>query len=323
MQKGHSWRELLLESDDASLAALDEVSAACIHHEGASGAFLDEVAKTDSLDDHPVCSACGHKVVLRVFFPASEKSVEEVLACAERVTREVKSVYRDFDVRILGVHTVEHKDWSQSWKGYFGPLPIGKRILVVPPWYVPEIHAHSDPEIIRIVIEPGMAFGTGQHPSTVLCVECIESIAQEHPWMLRSFLDVGCGSGILSIAALKLGAREILGIDTDTEAISAAADNFRHNQLPVGATIGLVVGTVACVRGRFSLVTANLDRWLLQEIAHDVVGVVQHGGGLILSGFLCEETEEIRLLYESLGCNFYEARAKDGWAALFLTGGPQ
>jgi ribosomal protein L11 methyltransferase len=316
MRKETSWREAVLETDEAFRQRLDEVAGLLVLEAGACGSFTDESERSDeTADGLPACDACGRKAALRVYFPASEKSVEEVICALERAIQEVKSTSQGFDVRILRVHTIEDTDWSGSWKRYFAPHRIGQRIAVAPPWEIPQ----TAPGTILILIEPGRAFGTGQHQSTALCLELMEGIAREGSGLAGwSFLDVGCGSGILCIAAHKLGAARILGLDSDREVFECAARNLRHNGLGVGGRVRLVAGTLECLKGRFDLVAANLDQRLLLDLAPTLVDAAVPGGGLILSGLLAEEIPDVRRRYEALGCSPGRTRVEEEWAALYL-----
>ncbi len=177
---------------------------------------------------------------------------------------------------------VEALDWAEAWKQHYRPIPIGSRLLIVPAWMQPEAGGR-----VPILLEPGMAFGTGTHPTTQLCLQFLEELPLEG----RQVIDVGCGSGILSIAALKLGAAHALGVDVEADAIPAARQNAARNG--VAERLSLGVGSVPEVRrGDFGLrqaplVLANIIAPVLVRLLDDgLAGLVAPGGVLVLSGIL-------------------------------------
>jgi len=177
---------------------------------------------------------------------------------------------------------VETLDWAEAWKQHYRPIPIGSRLLIVPAWMQPETERR-----IPILLEPGMAFGTGAHPTTQLSLQFLEELPLEG----QPVIDIGCGSGILSIAALKLGAAHALGVDVEADAIPAARQNAARNG--VAERLRLGVGSVAAVRrGDFGLrqapiVLANIIAPVLARLLDDgLAALVSPGGVLILSGIL-------------------------------------
>jgi ribosomal protein L11 methyltransferase len=189
---------------------------------------------------------------------------------------------------------------------------VSQRICVAPPWNIPEVPGDS----ILILIEPGRAFGTGQHPSTALCLEFLDDIARDQGGLSGSFLDIGCGSGILCIAAQKLGAKTIIGIDIDQDAAGDALKNFTYNR--VNNQIGLVNGPLECVRRSFDLVCANLDLGLLKQSIHLIEERVENQGGVILSGILEEEALGISQLYQAAGFYTEGEKVNGEWKALYM-----
>jgi ribosomal protein L11 methyltransferase len=210
---------------------------------------------------------------------------------------------------------IQELNWIETWKQHYHPIAIGARLMVIPAWI-----DDFPPERIPIRIEPGMAFGTGTHPTTQLCLALAES--QVRPG--EPVIDVGCGSGILSVAAVKLGASHALGVDIDPEAIASASQNARLN----GASdqIELGVGSVIEVRaGRFSirqapLVFANILAPIIIRLLKDgLAELVEPGGAMIFSGILAEQEEMVLQAAQTYGLRLLEGRQIEDWVALRLT----
>jgi ribosomal protein L11 methyltransferase len=233
---------------------------------------------------------------------------------------------------------IEQTDWSQSWKEHYQPIAVGQRLVIVPAWLENPL-----PERIPIRIDPGMAFGTGTHPTTQLCLEMIEELANSFPpdsplslpilgekgglgGKVRadfSLIDVGCGSGILSIAALKLGATYALGVDIDELAIKATQENAAANGISGGFELG--VGSVAEVRqGKFSrqkapLVVANILAPVIVQLFEDGLGeLMLPDGKLVLSGILAEQTDSVLEVGEKHGLQLTHKKQLGDWVCLTL-----
>jgi ribosomal protein L11 methyltransferase len=221
---------------------------------------------------------------------------------------------------------VEEVDWSEAWKEHYQPLPIGQRLVIVPAWMEP-----PKPGRIPVSIDPGMAFGTGTHPTTQLCLEIVdESLSGKYARTGRKgaveVIDVGCGSGILSIAALKLGAGFALGVDVDPQAVSAARENAIRNNL--AGRLDFQVGSVYDIlSGAFSLqqaplVLANILASTLLRLLDEGLGrLTLPGGDLVLSGILDEQTSGVEAALQKHGLRVTSRRRMGDWAALVASGG--
>lgn len=207
---------------------------------------------------------------------------------------------------------VEEQNWMEAWKARYRPIPVGERLLILPAWA-----EHSDPRRLPIRIDPGMAFGTGAHPTTQLSLIHLEHYAQPG----QPLLDIGCGSGILSIAAHRLGAAPILGVDISEEAIAGARQNAALNGLTDGVRFD--VGSVADVlSGRFELsqapvVAANILAQILIRLLDDgLARLTAPQGILLLSGILAEREEEMLAVLARHGLAVEDRRLMDDWVAL-------
>jgi len=199
-------------------------------------------------------------------------------------------------------------NWAEAWKEHFAPLEIGERWWVVPAWIDP-LGVDLPPGARVIRLDPGMAFGTGLHPTTQLCLVALETAVQPG----AAVLDVGTGSGILAIGAARLGARRVLGVDIDAKAVEIAAANAALN----GVAIELVAGSVELIgEERFDVTVANILAGTIIELARALAARVRPGGRLIVSGILAEQAEAVRGALEATGLNLSSELASGDWVAL-------
>jgi ribosomal protein L11 methyltransferase len=212
---------------------------------------------------------------------------------------------------------IKEINWMEAWKEHYHPIPIGKRLIILPSWIHPE-----GQDRIPVRIELGMAFGTGTHPTTQLCLELVEDFfAHRNIKQDVCVVDIGCGSGILSIAALKLGAARALGVDIDPLAIKAAENNAAINgvthQLELG--IGSVTEIKAAKFGsqKAHLVLANILAPVLVELLNQGLGeLVVTEGWLILSGILVEQSLEVEVALEEHGYHLVRKSQMGDWIAI-------
>ncbi|HET9679284.1 MAG TPA: 50S ribosomal protein L11 methyltransferase, partial [Gammaproteobacteria bacterium] len=198
------------------------------------------------------------------------------------------------------VETVADQDWTRAWLKDFKPLQFGERL-----WIVPSAWEPPEPEAVNILLDPGLAFGTGTHPTTALCLEWLEKQALTN----KTVLDFGCGSGVLAIAALKLGAVAALGVDNDPQALTASESNAGRNQVMERLQLCL---PEALPQSRFPIVVANILANPLIELAGQLANLTEPGGHIALSGILSEQGEIVEAAYAP----FFELapiQEKDGW----------
>lgn len=200
---------------------------------------------------------------------------------------------------------VAEQNWVQLTQSQFEPIRVSQRLWIVPSW-----HEAPDPEALVLVLDPGMAFGTGSHPTTRLCLEWLERIFVPGASGNNSILDYGCGSGILAIAAAKLGATEVLGVDIDLQAVTAARNNAERN-----AANARFDDSARPLAGQFDIVVANILANPLKALAPAICGHVRSGGRLALSGILSEQAEELIAIYAPyIALDIADTR--DGWVCL-------
>lgn len=206
---------------------------------------------------------------------------------------------------------VEEENWAESWKAHFRPLAVGRRLIVVPAWM-----ANDEPERLPIVLEPGMAFGTGAHPSTRLCLEALEERVRPGDVVV----DVGCGSGILGIAAARLGASRVLACDIDADAVAAARRGAERNGLT--GTIEVFDGSVAEAAARLpprkaDVVLANILAPTLEDMLGTGLGDLARPEGIVvLAGILSGQRDGVARAAESAGLRLAAEAAEGDWVAL-------
>jgi ribosomal protein L11 methyltransferase len=210
------------------------------------------------------------------------------------------------EVPAFTTRNVEEQDWVRLTQSQFEPIHIGKNIWVVPSW-----HEVPDPSALVLELDPGLAFGTGSHPTTRLCMEWLEAHAPQN----LSVLDYGCGSGILAMVAKKLQADKVIGVDIDPQAIESANFNAERNQCDIEFSLPEEFGNQYPASHQFDVVVANILSSPLKLMAPMLSGRVAAGGALILSGVLARQAEEVAAAYAPfIQLSVWQER--EGWVAL-------
>ena len=210
----------------------------------------------------------------------------------------------------LTTSVLEDEDWSSNWKKHFTPFAVSAGLIIKPTW---EEYQPKNGEVV-IEMDPGMAFGTGHHATTSLCLGFIRSVVESRP---GTVLDVGTGTGILAMAAALFGAPSVMAIDNDPEAVTAAFDNVAHNGLH--DRVAVEITPLEELEGSYSLVVANIIHDALLMMVPALTGLTEVGGALVLSGILKEiQADNIIQVYEKAGFVLAGREEKDEWAALHL-----
>ena len=248
--------------------------------------------------------------IVRAYLPAADRDAADRRAAE---AAEALGHLQAFGLRPIGELTtriVHEADWAEAWKVHFPVLRVGRRLVIRPTWR----RHHRAPDDVILALDPGMAFGTGLHPTTRLCLAAVESLADRGVLAGAEVLDVGCGSGILAIAALKLGARAALGVDTDPIAVEATTANARRNRL--ARRLVAREGSLPSGSGPFDVVLANLIASVLVTLAPLLRDEVRPGGVLLASGIFVDREAEVREAFESGGLTVVGRSAEGEWVAL-------
>ncbi|MCO5410180.1 MULTISPECIES: 50S ribosomal protein L11 methyltransferase [Ralstonia] len=291
-----TYRECVLEVARDDAEALSEA----LFDLGALSVSVED-ADADTPEEQPLFGEPGHEPTRLAW---NRSRVVALLADDADPALLVAAAANEIKLTPLPAYTVrevEEQDWVRVTQSQFEPIHIGEHIWVVPSW-----HDAPEPDAVVLELDPGLAFGTGSHPTTRLCMEWLE----QHVQPGERTLDYGCGSGILAIVAKKLGAGETVGVDIDPNAVEASRYNAERNH--VEATFALPDDAP---EGTFDLVVANILSNPLKLMAAMLCARVRPGGRLILSGVLERQAEEVAAAYASV-IPLTVWRARDGWVCL-------
>ena len=294
------WLELTVEADAEAVEAVSEILGRV-----AAGTIVQPLRLLRDPDDELSVRddpAAGYAVVAHV---QDEPGAGAAVESTERALWHLQA----FGLRHIGqlrVREVDGSDWEDAWKAHYAPQRIG-RVVVVPSWLDEPIEADE----VAIVLDPGMAFGTGLHPTTRGCLELLQGVAP----MPSAVLDVGCGSGILALAALKLGAERATAVDTDPLAVEATLANAARNGL--GDRLAASVGTLPDRPAeRFPLVLANLVAAVLVELAPRLAAHLAPGGTLLAGGIIAPKADAVLHAMDAAGLQALRRRDDGEWVSL-------
>lgn len=244
----------------------------------------------------------GKFAVVKAYF-AEEDNIEEILGYVNEKLVELKEMGID-----LGEAKVEHEkmyeeDWANTWKQYYKPSKVGEKIVVKPIW---EEYEQKEGELV-VNLDPGMAFGTGTHETTRMCIQALEKYVKEE----STVFDVGCGSGILAIAAAKLGAKLAVGVDLDPVAVESSIENVGYNNLN---NIEILHGNlVEVIEGKADIVVANILAEIICILTDDVKRVMKDGGVFITSGIIHDRVDMVCEKLEATGFEVIEKNRDGEW----------
>ena len=303
-----TWLELSVAADHEAVEAVSEI----LSRAGSGGTSVEPAF--DLVDE-----GLGARVdpsrpaIVRAALPLSDAA--SVIAAVDRADRELGHL-QAFGLRPIGELTarvVHEADWANAWKAHFPVLRVGRRIVIRPTWR----RHRRQPDDVVLALDPGMAFGTGLHPTTRLCLAALEGFAGRGRLDGARVVDVGSGSGILAIAAALLGAREVLAVDVDPIAVEASRANARRNRLARRVTAR--EGSVPTRDRPFDLVLANLIAGLLVQLADPLAAEVRPGGTLLASGIFRDRESQVADAFAARGLLRTNRWSEGDWVALELS----
>ena len=296
------WLELSVEADVEAVEAVSEI----LGRVAAGTAVQPTRLIRDPADELVACEDPTAPFVVTAHV-ANGPDADAAVDATERALWHLQA----FGLRPIGqlqVRAVDDADWTDAWKRHYVPQRIG-RIVIVPSWIAHE----AAPDDAVVVLDPGMAFGTGLHPTTRACLELLQEVSP----LPDRVLDVGCGSGILALAALRLGAESAVGWDTDPLAVGAARANAERNG--VGGRLEVHHGTLPEVAPEpFPLVVANLVAAVLVDLARRLAAHTGPGGTLVAGGIIAARADEVVQAFASAGLTVTDTRDDGEWVALRL-----
>jgi ribosomal protein L11 methyltransferase len=303
-----AWLELSVEADLEAVEAVSEILGRV-----ATGGTTVEPAFDLVEEGLGARVDPGRPAIVRGYVPAADAGVVEA---ATLTVGDALGHLQAFGLRAIGelrTRVVEEEDWADAWKAYFPVLRVGRHLVIRPSW---RRHRRAPADVV-VAMDPGMAFGTGLHPTTRLCLAGLEPLADEGRLDGARVLDVGCGSGVLAITALLLGAASAVGVDIDPIAIEATEANAGRNGL--GDRIRARVGSLPSGESPFDVVLANLIAGVLVPLSPALRDELRPGGTLLASGIFVDREAEVCEAFEAAGLVVGERTAEGDWVALRAT----
>ena len=270
-----------------------------VAHEALSAFLFDLGCEGIVSDDDP------HRA-LKAYFPF-QKDWVDIQNKIDGFLQKLGDIFPEVQSPRLIFRKIEEQDWNRQWRKFFRPDRVTKQLTVFPAWE--SIPKYIEGHVIRI--EPGLAFGTGQHPTSRMCLEAMERVSPPGSWTM---LDVGTGSGILAMYGAKLGAIRVVALDVDPEAIRSAERNIRLNHL--SGAIELSSMPLEELKDHFSLLTANLTHGVILQLFAHFSRLLDPGGWLILSGLLTDQAKDAEDYFSQYGFSKYEALHQAEWACI-------
>lgn len=285
------WVEITIQATDESTEAVSNI----LTEEGCGGTAASNLVESDK---NTINNIIG-------YLPVDDRLEDRLQHIRERV-QELPELGLNLVTDEITIKWVEDEEWASAWKKFFKPLKIG-RIVIRPTWE--EYNPQPDETVIDL--DPGMAFGTGNHPTTKLCLEALQDYISGGEMVL----DMGTGSAILAMAAAKLGASRVVGLDIDPVAVEAALENVNRESLGSQITIGLA-DSPSAFDGQADIVLANIIAKVIIDMGEGLSSKVKPGGLLIASGIVVERSQEVIDTLTNLGLTLHETRQEGDWVAL-------
>ncbi|MDX1456148.1 MAG: 50S ribosomal protein L11 methyltransferase [Marinobacter sp.] len=272
------WIQLQIPADPDNADQLEDL----LMEMGADAVSMEDAADQPLYEPDPGTTPLWQQTRVTGLF-SSDTNIDQLCASL----RDAWHQQTQQDLADIDVSLVEDKDWERAWMDDFKPMKFGDRLWIVPSW-----HAAPDPDAANLLLDPGLAFGTGTHPTTALCLAWLDGKDVQD----QQVIDYGCGSGILGLAALLLGARHVIGVDTDAQALEASRDNARRNQVEDNRLDLYLPEHEPDTQA--DVLLANILAQPLISLAGHLASRVKPGGHLVLSGILSNQAREVMEAYE-------------------------
>ncbi|WP_029332902.1 MULTISPECIES: 50S ribosomal protein L11 methyltransferase [Exiguobacterium] len=307
------WSEVCVHTTQEAVEAVSNI----LHEAGASGVVIEDVEDFEMMSHREDNFGEIWDEKKRDEYPDTGVLVKAYLAESSDLTDMIKGIERDIQMLTqfgltIGSGTVtltqvDEEDWAHSWKQFYKPVKISRHLTVVPMWedYTPQ----PDEKIIEL--DPGMAFGTGTHPTTVLCIQAIENYLQEQDRVV----DVGTGSGVLAIAAAKLGAKDVFALDLDEVAVKSATDNVALNQVSDRITVRQG-DLMKALNEPVELIVANILAEVILLFVNDAYELTLPGGHFIASGIISQKKDMVVEAMTEAGFTIVETTKLEDWVAI-------
>jgi ribosomal protein L11 methyltransferase len=317
------WHEVTLHSTEEAM----EMISNFFHEHGAGGVSIEETGSLDrardtsfgQLYDTPFNDIPEGEAIIKAYYPEMEK-IEPIIEQLVRFIDEIREYPINVGKASVACKIVDDEDWANAWKQYFKPVAITSQLTIKPTW---EEYVARPGEII-IELDPGMAFGTGTHATTSLCLQTLEKYIQ--PGM--DVIDIGTGSGILAIGAVKLGAKHVLALDLDPVAVVSASENVALNQLDDRVTV-IQSDLLQVLKGNnhapdnhigvtlpVDLAVANILADIILMFIDDVYEALKPGGIYITSGIIGKKAAEVEIALEQAGFQLLQTIHDQDWVAI-------
>ncbi|MCC0699898.1 50S ribosomal protein L11 methyltransferase [Clostridioides sp. ZZV15-6383] len=308
----NNWIEVTIKTTTEAVEPITNI----LYEQGAGGAVIEDpkdflFQKKNELDwdyvEEEVFKKNEEDDVLIKTYVSEEKNVMEFVEIIKQKVLGLKDFGIDIGEGSVSLDQVNEADWANAWKAYYKPTKVGQRVVVKPTW---EDYAIKDGDLI-IELDPGMAFGTGTHETTSMCIRELEKYVNKD----SKVFDIGCGSGILAIAAAKLGAKEVVAVDLDEVAVKVAKENVLENK--VEENVSVMHGNLTdVIKDKADVIVANIIADIIKILAKDVQNFMKEDAIFISSGIILDKVEEVKESLIENGFEIVEVQKLGEWSAI-------
>ena len=308
----NNWIEVTIKTTTEAVEPITNI----LYEQGAGGAVIEDpkdflFQKKNELDwdyvEEEVFKKNEEDDVLIKTYVSEEKNVMEFVEIIKQKVLGLKDFGIDIGEGSVSLDQVNEADWANAWKAYYKPTKVGQRVVVKPTW---EDYAMQEGDLI-IELDPGMAFGTGTHETTSMCIRELEKYVNKD----SKVFDIGCGSGILAIAAAKLGAKEVVAVDLDEVAVKVAKENVLENK--VEKSVSVMHGNLAdVIKDKADVIVANIIADIIKILAKDVQNFMKEDAIFISSGIILDKVEEVKESLIENGFEIVEVQKLGEWSAI-------